>query len=170
MKNLLGIAVLGLAASMASASTYPNSGAQMNIIQPMVKSISASGSYFTSNGNHATNLSVTGSEFVNQNIEVILGLTYADANGSTNTGIKGGARYYWGVSQDKPLLPFAGVFYQYNTGSGFNSNSLGVEIGIQYFVAPNVSVTPSFVWANTHGNGNSNTYTGIQFGLTYWFK
>lgn len=165
---LMGASALGMIASPAFGQM--NSGMQMNIVQKGVKSVGASGSYFTSSGNHTTNVNLTVSQFITQDIEVLGGLNYLDVNGSTNTGFKLGGRYYFSPSQDKQTLPFAGVFYQYNTGSGLNQNSFGLEAGIQYFVAPNVSVTPSLVYTTTTGNGNSNTSFGVQFGLTFWFK
>ena len=112
-----------------------------------------------------------GSNFVTKNIEVFGGITYTSFNSNDSYGLTIGGRYYFDPAQDKQLLPFVGVFYGYANGnSSVQSNAFGVEGGVQYFVAPNVSITPILVWSSTHVTGSTTDSFGLQFGLTYWFK
>lgn len=170
MKKLyvLSVPIALLAIGFANADQFHNTGNQQNIIQQGVKSLGVTGSYMSNNGSSQTQINLAISQFVNSNIEVRGGIQYLDFNGSSNTSFVVGGRYYFEPSQDKQTLPFAGVFYGYSTGSGTNHSQLGLELGLQYFLQPNVSLTPAAVWSNTSG-GVGSTF-GIQLGLTYWFK
>ena len=131
----------------------------------------AFGSIFSANSNTVTNINLMGSNFIRQNIELFGGLTYSAVNSNTSYGLTVGGRYYFNPAQDKQMLPFAGVFYGYANGSSqATSNAFGLEGGVQYFVAPNVSVTPIVVWQSMHATGSTVDSFGMQFGLTYWFK
>ncbi len=164
----LSVAVALCAVGIANADQFHSYGNQANIIQQGVKSLGLSGSYFTNNGSHQTNLNVALSQFVKSDIEVRGGLNYLDLNGSTTTTFVLGARYYFQPSQDKQSLPFLGAFVGFNTGSGNNNRQIGLELGEQYFLQPNVSLTPAAVYSSTSGGGG--TTFGLQVGITYWFK
>lgn len=175
----LRLSLVGLGVAIAAASQaydfidlrVPNTGEQQNIVQQGVFSASASGSIFTANSNTSSNLNLLGSNFVTKNIEVFAGLNYTSFNSANSYGLTIGGRYYFEPAQDKQVLPFVGAFYGYANGSNsVTSNAFGLEGGIQYFVAPNVSVTPILVWSSTHVTGSTTDSFGLQFGLTYWFK
>jgi hypothetical protein len=149
----------------------PNTGEQQNIVQQGVWSASAYGSIFSANSNTSTNLNLMASNFVARQIEVFGGVTYMSFNSNDSYGVTIGGRWYFNPAQDKQVLPFAGAFYTYANGnSSVQSNSFGLQGGVQYFVAPNVSITPTVVWSSTHVTGATTDAFGFQFGLTYWFK
>ena len=172
--SLIGLGLLGAAASQAYGFVdlrVPNTGEQQNIVQQGVFSASATGSFMTANSNTSTNISLMGSNFVTTNIEVLAGVNYASYNSNNTYGFTVGGRYYFAPAQDKNILPFAGVTFSYGSGNNsVKSNAFGVEAGVQYFLAPNVSFTPLLVWSSTHVTGSTTDSFGLQFGLTYWFK
>jgi len=180
MKNLsLRFNLVGLGIALAAAGQaysvidlrVPNTGEQQNIVQQGVWSVGASGSIFSANSNTNTNLNFMASNFVARQIEVFGGVTYTAFNSNSSYGLTIGGRYYFNPAQDKQLLPFVGVFYTYANGnSSVQSNAFGVEGGVQYFVAPNVSITPTVVWSSARVTGATTDSFGFQFGLTYWFK
>ncbi|MHB8635180.1 MAG: hypothetical protein ACYC96_01765 [Fimbriimonadaceae bacterium] len=180
MKNFslrLSLVGLGIAAAGAIQASgvidlrVPNTGEQQNIVQQGVWSASAFGSIFSANSSTSTNLNFMASNFVRSQIEVFGGLTYTAFNSNSSYGLTIGGRYYFNPAQDKQLLPFAGLFFGYANGSSsVTSNAFGVQGGVQYFVAPNVSLTPIVVWQSTHVTGATTNSFGLQFGMTYWFK
>lgn len=152
----------------AQASQYGNYGNQLNIVQQGVKSLGVSGSYTSTKGSHQTNLQLALSEFVTNTVEVRAGLDYFDLNGSNSTVFAVGGRYYFNPSQSKQSLPFVGAFAGFSSGSGNSNTTIGLEAGLQYFLQPNVSLTPALQYSSTSGHGG--TTFGIVLGLTYWFK
>lgn len=172
--SLVGLGLIGAAASQAYGFIdlrVPNTGEQQNIVQQGVFSASATGSIFTANSNTSANLMLTGSNFVTKNIEVFAGVNYSSLNSFNTYGLTVGGRYYFMPAQDKTVLPFAGLLFSYGSGSNStSSNAFGVEAGVQYFLAPNVSITPLLLWQSTHVTGSTTDSFGLQFGLTYWFK
>ena len=169
MKKILTLSLFAVSMVSLASAQMVNYGNQQNIIAKGVKSISVSGNYTTSGGNHATNIQLGGSMFETSNIELRAAFGYTSVNGSNSMQFLIGGRYYFQPNQDKQSLPFAGLFYTYQNGSGVNSHGFGVEVGMQYFLQPNISLTPDLVYASTTGNGNSDSFS-IQVGLTYWFK
>jgi hypothetical protein len=172
--TLVCLSLGATAASQASGVIdlrVPNTGAQQNIVQQGVWSASAYGSIFSANSSTSTNLNFMASNFIRSQIELFGGLTYTAFNSNSSYGLTAGARYYFNPAQDKQVLPFAGLFYGYANGShSVTSNAFGVQGGVQYFVAPNVSVTPIVVWQSMHVTGSTTDSFGLQFGMTYWFK
>lgn len=170
MKKLviLSLAAAAVFGGYAQAAQYGTYGNQKNIVQQGVKSLGVAGYYMTTKGSHTTNFNIALSEFVSSTIEVRGGLNYLDINGSNSTAFLVGGRYYFHPSQEKQSLPFVGVFAGFNSGSGNSNTTVGLEAGLQYFLQPNVSLTPALQYSSTSGHGG--TTFGLSLGLTYWFK
>jgi len=178
-KHPLRITFLGLGLAVAAASQaygfvdlrVPNTGEQQNIVQQGIWSASASGSIMSANSNTSSNLNLMGSTFVTRQVEVFGGVSYTSFNSNNSYGLTFGGRWYFNPAQDKQVLPFVGAFYTYANGSNsVQSNAFGLQGGLQYFVAPNVSITPQLVWSSARVTGSTTDSFGFQFGLTYWFK
>lgn len=113
--------------------------------------------------------SVVASYFVTGGISV--GLSYAyinDGVGDSDIAWGAEARYYIGASPEKTLVPFIGVLYSDDTSSSFTS--WGGEIGFDYFVAKNVSLTPRVVYTTGSSDGVTLNDLAEEIGFTIWFK
>jgi len=174
MKTVLAISALALVAASALAADnkqlVQNSGDQLNIVTKGVMSANVSGNYTTSSGNHFTTINLQLGKFVSSNIEIRGQVGYNSVNSSNSFTFVVGGRYYFEPSQDKQSLPFAGVFYTYQNGSGINAHGVGFEAGIDYFLQPNISITPTLQYAITSGSGTTTDSFSVLIGLTYWFK
>lgn len=126
-----------------------------------------------------TDLQLVGSYFFTNSLAARLGYGYqkveSGSASSTTDVIILGARYYLGAGQalsaEKPLAPFAGAFFRSDKWPSVDrANGFGAELGAEYFLQPNVSLTPVFSYVRSHTQGVN--VDGWQFsaGLTVWFK
>lgn len=174
---------LTLAATTASAAGFTDfrvkaPSDQVNIVQQGVYSASIQASVSSTSGSGintttATTIALGGSTFISKEVELQLSVMYTGVSGGANsTSVVGGARYYFDPSQDKQVLPFVGVLigYQSTSGGGNNNTIYGADAGVQYFLAPNVSLTPQVVYLHTTSSGNNFNTWQFQLGLTFWFN
>jgi hypothetical protein len=185
--GLISLTVAGAAASQAYDFINlraPNTGGQANIVQQGAFSagVAASFNSFTTTGGGGSStisdLSLTGGYFVTNEIQIFGDLRYFNLNNFAALGNVSetifvvGGRYYFGVAQDKQTLPFAGIFVgggQFNPGST-SVTAYGAELGLQYFLAPTVSLTPVLSYTGLHASGATVNQFGVSLGITVWFK
>lgn len=178
MKKLVtvaGLAALTLvatgaqAADQGSPSNSQNMVAQGNWLGSFAGSVQSTR---VSGGSSTTtsNSSLTGGYMVTNNIGIGLKAAYSSVSSFDNfTGFVS-ARYYLNPQPTQTLIPFIGPFVGYNKATGGSTISMyGVNAGVEYFVARNVSVTPNVNYFHSTGGGvTSNTYS-FSIGFTFWF-
>lgn len=81
-----------------------------------------------------------------------------------------GAKYYFMPKPENKFFPFLGARFGGVTGSDMDDQTVWMGVlGVDFFVAPNVSITPEFDYGQ-YSNGDSENFFRFAFGLTYWFK
>jgi hypothetical protein len=176
--NLVGgILALNLAiAASAQATGFVDfkvgaNADQKNIIQQGVYMADLSGSITTVRSNTQTDVQGQIGTFFSSNIEGWIGVGFSAAGSANSWDVSGGVRYYVDPSQDKTMLPFVGVFAMYDSpNGGTKTTGYGAEVGVDFFVSPNVSFTPRLFWDQITGSGISTSEWGLNFGLTFWFN
>lgn len=168
-----GIAALTLVSACAFGA---DAGAKQNMISQGNWLGTLSGSVSStkvSGGSNTTssNGSLTGGYMVTNNIGVGVKLGYTSvSSNNTFTGFVS-ARYYFDPQPSKTLVPFVGPFVGYTkpSGGGSNLTMYGANAGVEYFVAPNVSLTPNVNYFHTTGGGTKADTFSFSVGLTFWF-
>ncbi|MEI6512297.1 MAG: outer membrane beta-barrel protein [bacterium] len=81
-----------------------------------------------------------------------------------------GAKYYFMPKPENKFFPFLGARFGGVTGSDMTDETVWMGVlGVDFFVAPNISITPEFDYGQ-YSNGDSDNFFRFAFGLTYWFK
>ena len=170
-----GIAALTLvsAGAFAADTTDATKAApsdKQNMVQQGNWLGTIAGSVSTTNSVTTTTTALTGGYMVTNNIGVGLKIAYNAVQSNNNFTGFAAARYYFDPQPNKTWVPFIGPFVGYNKPSGgTNSTIYGGNIGLDYFVAPNVSLEPTANYFHTTGSGFSTNTWSFAFGLTFWF-
>jgi len=171
---LLVLAVAAAAVCQATESVKhrkPAGSDAMNSIVQGTYTFGVGGASSTSSGNTATVFNINGSMFVSNEISIGIMLGYASATGANTTTTYGAeGRYYFGATPDKTFAPFLGAMYSTTSGGGATVNSLGGEVGFDYFLAKNVSLTPRYMMSRLSGGGGSADVNTFALGMTFWFS
>ncbi|HLK14237.1 MAG TPA: outer membrane beta-barrel protein [Fimbriimonadaceae bacterium] len=140
-------------------------GNWLGTIAGSIQSVKVSGGSNTT----SSNSSLTVGYMVTNNIGVGAKVAYTSvSSANTFTGFAS-ARYYFDP-QGKQLVPFVGPFIGYSRPTGGpNTTMYGGNLGVEYFLASNVSFTPSVNYFHTTGGGLTANTWSFAFGLTFWF-
>jgi hypothetical protein len=81
-----------------------------------------------------------------------------------------GLKYYFMPKPENKFFPFVGARFGSVSGSGMDDETVWMGVlGVDWFVAPNVSLTPEFDYGQ-YQDGSSENFFRFAFGLTFWFK
>jgi Outer membrane protein beta-barrel domain len=129
-----------------------------------------SGSISSTNSTTSSSISIEPGYMVTDNIGVGIKFAYMSSGSFNNNTIFGSVRYYFDPA-NKQWVPFIGPFIGYSkSNQGGNAATIyGGNAGIEFFIAPNVSFTPSINYFRTTASGvNTNTWS-FAFGFTFWY-
>ncbi|HLK14238.1 MAG TPA: hypothetical protein VKT78_05490 [Fimbriimonadaceae bacterium] len=165
------IAALSLFAAVATASDGQQWGTNdYNWLRQGSYGGSLSGLISSTNSNTSTNINLAGVYLFTNNLGVgpLIGL---DAfNSSTNWSLGAVGRYYLNHTPQSTLIPFVGVTGSYSVPNqgAVKTTTYGGQIGVEYFLKPNVSLTPAFNYTRTTGSGVGFNTAGFSLGVTWW--
>lgn len=164
MRILLVAAVFVFSAIGAFAQPVPHfpmgPGTWRGNVQGSFQSLSGGGSDIES-----TNLALMGWFFASEQIEIGGGLSWFDVDGTDTSSIMLGLNYYF-TDPNAQVPVYFGGRYHHMDFAGFDANGWSAELGAHFFVAENVSVSPSI----SFGQLDDIDIFTVFFGLSIWFQ